>query len=87
MAKFLLRNREYDPNIQGRDWDWKIVTENEMRELLNEFAFKTFANGYADVGVSLLRDEFAIPYSVAIRYTRNGWRIADLQENVFLREE
>ena len=88
--KFLLNNHEFDRNRPDKNWDWKIVTDAELRELLDGWAFGVFGNGYADVGIYVLRDDiskYGSAYPVSVRYGKDGWSVRDMLEQVFLKEE
>ena len=87
MEKFLLNNHEFDKSIPNKNWDWKIVTDAELRELLDGWEFGVFGNGYANVGIYALRNDLNSAYPVSIHYGKNGWSVRDMQEKVFLREE
>lgn len=87
--KFLLNNREFDNNISGKNWDWKIVTDEELREMLDSWEFGVFGNGFANVTVYALRyiGGHGCAYQVNVHYGKNGWRVADLEGRIFLKEE
>ena len=88
--KFLLRNHEFDKNRPGKNWDWKIVTDAELRELLDGWEFGVFGNGYADVGIHALREDLGPhgnAYPVSVQYGKNGWIVSDMNGKVFLKEE
>ncbi len=90
MARFLLNNHEFDKNIPGKNWEWKIVTEEELREMLDGWEFGVFGNGFANVGIDMLRDDlgkYGRVYPVSVYYGKNGWSVRDVVGKVFLREE
>ena len=89
MAKFLLNNREFDRNIPSKNWDWKIVTDDELRELLDGWEFGVFGNGYANVTVYALRDigGHGYGYQVFVHYGKDGWKVSDIEGNIFLRSD
>ena len=71
-------------------FDWRIVTDAELRTMLNNKEFKIFSNGFADLNVSVLREDLGrlgSVYPVNVRYQQSGWVVMDLNRQVFLREE
>lgn len=79
--KFLIRTEKSD---------WRIVTDKELRTMLDNKEFHIYHNGYADIGINVLRDDLGrlgSVYPVSVIYKKTGWVVADMQAQVFLRSE
>lgn len=85
--KFLLNNNEFDQNDSGKNWDWKIVTDEELHCMLDNREFNVCANGYAKVGIYALRDinGHGCAYNVMAHYVKSGWVVCDLMQQIFLK--